>query len=90
MVSLVPRMPVHQLLNLLRLTIERSRVQMCMYTIPMEIKKRKEQSVDEYKVSIGFLKDEGGEKFETFEKYSTRMGMNVALLAAIMQVSNDV
>ncbi|KAG9414104.1 Nuclear pore complex nucleoporin component [Aphanomyces cochlioides] len=57
----------------------------CPYTIPHEPKKAPDQSIDEYKLSIGMEYEEGSKTFEPHEKYIQRMTMCVALLSSIMQ-----
>ncbi|GLD96126.1 hypothetical protein PINS_up004804 [Pythium insidiosum] len=70
--------------------------QMCMYTVPESRKKRADQSVKEYKMSIGFeeaVDAQDGKKkadsdgLEHVAEYSRRMSMICAALAAVMQTT---
>ncbi|RHY57283.1 hypothetical protein DYB30_004452 [Aphanomyces astaci] len=60
--------------------------QMCPYTIPTTPMRSEGQSDDAYRLSIGMEQDTN-HSFESFDKYTQRMAMAVALLLAVMQTS---
>lgn len=64
---------------------------MCVFTIPTNPGKKAEQSVAEYKMSLGFEKAVGEtsdpDQLEHVTVYAKRMTMIVAVLAAVMQTS---
>ncbi|RLO02893.1 hypothetical protein DYB28_005483 [Aphanomyces astaci] len=60
--------------------------QMCPYTIPTTPMRSEGQSDDTYRLSIGMEQDTN-HSFESFDKYTQRMAMAVALLLAVMQTS---
>ncbi|ETV68474.1 hypothetical protein H257_15632 [Aphanomyces astaci] len=59
---------------------------MCPYTIPTTPVRSEGQSDDAYRLSIGMEQDTN-HSFESFDKYTQRMAMAVALLLAVMQTS---
>ncbi|RHY93306.1 hypothetical protein DYB37_000539 [Aphanomyces astaci] len=60
--------------------------QMCPYTIPTTPVRSEGQSDDAYRLSIGMEQDTN-HSFESFDKYTQRMAMAVALLLAVMQTA---